>query len=66
MPKYICDNCEDYETIPASDFREGMHCECGGHLFLELKDHYKKQKNECFSCVNYASILCMTCWKREK
>lgn len=66
MPKYICDNCEDYEEMAVSDFRKGVHCECGGHLYLKLEDHFIEHKNMCFRCKNYASIWCVTCkWAGE-
>jgi hypothetical protein len=61
MPRYECDDCEDWEEMPVDDFKEGMHCECGSHLFLKLFDHYREHTKLCYKCKNYATVLCMTC-----
>ncbi len=65
MPLYICVSCESTEEMPASKFKKGMHCECGGHLHLRLFDNYDEHSNKCYKCKNYASIECIPCkWSK--
>ncbi len=60
---YECDVCEDIEYIDEEEFKEGMHCECGGHLFLRQFDHYHKKHGivKCITCQNINSVECKTC-----
>ena len=59
MPKFICEECEDYEDLDFSG--ETFTCECGGTMHVERLDHYSEHKKKCFKCKNYASIWCLTC-----
>ena len=49
---YECDDCEDIEQWDSSEFVEGMHCECGGHLFLVRRNNYEKgcEITQCLTC----------------
>jgi len=62
--EYECDDCEDTEWLEEGEFFEGMHCECGGHLFLKRYDNYEKIKEvtKCMTCKNNDSSKCKNCW----
>ena len=59
---YKCDDCEDIERMNSVDFFDGMHCECGGHLFLLLQNNYERgcEATKCMTC-KHAQINLSKC-----
>jgi len=62
---YECDSCEDIERMEDEEFFKGMHCECGGHLFLQRYNNYEKgrEQTKCMTCKHNpaSSIECTDC-----
>ena len=59
--RYTCGDCEDSETSTTL-LPKGSHCECGGHLYLDLQDNYLKiAQFICNTCINKNTELCINC-----
>ena len=60
---FCCEDTEEYDKI----LKQAPNCECGGEMFLQLRDHYEEQDTKCLKCKNQNSELCSVCqWKNSK
>jgi hypothetical protein len=64
MPTYVCDNCEDTEEMPIEYSDKHLHCECGGHMYLKLYNHFEQITDKCERCKHNCTTLCQTCFDR--